>query len=127
LQQADFLSLGPKKTPVVADESWASIAEYKTKDIIARAPESHQKMIDIHYLISGREKIGIAEESNDNKAQADYNEDEDYILYDSVVNEKFFILEAGEFMIIMPSDIHRPGCNDTQEEAIKKIVVKVAV
>ncbi|MBI2625374.1 MAG: YhcH/YjgK/YiaL family protein [Candidatus Nealsonbacteria bacterium] len=125
LKSADFSSLGKERKPIVEGESFIFCLEYQTQKPKDKAAELHKKKADIHYIISGKEKIGIAKENPGNKAKTDYNEEDDYILYDFVENEEFFPLEAGEFMVMMPGEIHRPGCDFDGTESIKKAIIKI--
>lgn len=86
--------------------------------------ENHKKFIDIHYIIKGEEQIGLTPVL-DLKPNMDYDHENDYQLFDGVVNETI-TLKEGDFLLLFPGEAHVTG-GVTKEQPIelKKIVFKV--
>src|SRR3954452_21149136 len=57
LRDHDLNSLAKDKYPIDGDNVTATVTEAATKDFDSTQWESHRKMIDIQYVISGEEKM----------------------------------------------------------------------
>jgi YhcH/YjgK/YiaL family protein len=124
IRRTDFsrLSLGKHNAP----EFYFVIDEYETKDKKEKFAEQHRKYIDVHYIISGKESIGISHENPKNQVIDPYNEEKDRIKYGNVINEKFIELEPGNYVVFYPEEIHRPGCNvNNKKDIVRKMVIKI--
>lgn len=83
--------------------------------------EGHRKYIDIHYMLSGSERIYVA---NTHYLQAEnYHEELDNQSYSGKGN--FFDLRPGDFAVFFPQDAHMPGIRGDFSLLVKKIVIKV--
>lgn len=106
---------------------YAIIQEYITKLPDEALFEGHRKYIDIQYVISGNEEIGIIDISKAEIAK-EYSDESDAGFY--VKNEKCgkLVLEAGDFAVFYPNDLHMPGLAfEGKASDVGKIVVKVRV
>ena len=127
LRRAAEEGLAPGKYEIDGEVLYASAQEYETFPEEGRVFEGHKKYIDLQFIVSGRERMEIV----------DIARAEEITPYDGTVDAAFFapketawsgILEAGDFAILFPEDLHRPGLRaDGTAEAVKKIVVKLAV
>jgi len=126
LKQKDWSKLENKKYPL-KQGSYMIIQEYLTKPKKERKAEQHRQYIDIHLIISGKEKIGVSFNHPQNKIIGPYNKKDDYILYSQVQQEMDITAFPGTYLIFYPADIHRPGCHFQKETKIRKVVVKVPV
>ncbi len=102
----------------------ATISEYAPKDIKNACFEAHRKYIDIHYVVSGKELIGLTDIENATVVEA-YKEDGDTELEAAT---EFTLLTATpeNFFIFFPKDAHCPGIKD-KEVKVRKVVIKVPV
>ncbi len=126
LKEPETAALQPGKYHLDGDKLFAIIQEYDTLDSATEQMESHRKYIDVQYVISGEEMVGLAL-LKDQQVSKPYSDAEDFMLYKDA--PEFYVkLSAGMFMIFYPTDPHMPclRVNDTPEK-IKKVVVKVAV
>lgn len=48
-----------------------------------------------------------------------------FTFFDSVKEETFITLKGGDYLVLFPEDIHRPGLMVEEPAKIKKVVVKV--
>lgn len=88
-------------------------------------PEVHRKNIDVQFLISGTEFIGVAADNGNNVIQEDLLEQRDILFYQDVDDESWLTMRPGNFAVFFPQDVHRPACIDQQPCAIRKVVVKI--
>ena len=86
--------------------------------------EAHRTYIDLHYIISGREKIAISDKSKLRVLES-YSKEKDIEFLqgnaDTVCD-----LSAGQFLLCYPHDAHKVAMMVEQPEEIKKIVFKIA-
>ncbi len=124
MKTQDLESLAPGKYPIDGDEVFASITEMVDKPFEKTKWESHQKYIDLQYIIRGQEKIGMASSVNA-KVTNPYNPAKDVANYE-INNAKFYTATPAEFYLFFPSDAHRPNWK-INEDKVKKLVIKIHV
>lgn len=111
---------------IIGRDVYAIVMEMSTEPIEDRAPEAHEKYIDIQYIASGAEKMGFSKWSDQLVVKKNWLEDKDVVLYENdVPNESFVILAPGDYVVFYPEDVHRPLCMVEAPEMVKKIVVKI--
>lgn len=126
LQNTDFTSVAPGKYHLEGDNLFAIVQEYETLDAATEQMEGHKKYIDVQYVASGEEMVGLALLSNQQVSKP-YSDEEDYMLY-SNQPDFYTKLSTGMFMIFYPTDPHMPCLRvDNAPGKVKKVVVKVAV
>lgn len=126
LQSAAFSTVAPGRYEIEGDKVFAIVQEYETADAANEQMESHRKYIDVQYVISGEEMVGLALYNNQTCSKT-YDADADFMLY-ADKPDFFAPLKAGMFMIFFPTDLHMPCINVGDIPAkVKKVVVKVAV
>jgi len=87
--------------------------------------ESHQKNIDIQFVVSGTELIKAAHLDQLTVAE-DALQKNDALYYDDFKgNYSRIILRPGDFGIFLPEDAHKPCLQVEDSVKVKKIVVKV--
>ena len=126
LKSSDLTALELKRYDIDGDNLYAPVSEYLTKNEEDARYEAHQKYIDIQYVVSGKELIGVAPMSQ----KKDVLE-----AYDSTKDIEFLTVTGGEnrpalpdrFFIFFPEDAHRPGLKDGENSPVRKVVVKVRV
>ncbi len=124
LSETDFSIIGPGKYGIDGDNIYALVEEYNTKPLSAGKWEVHKKYIDIQYVASGREKIGVSEFEKVIIIE-DYDEDKDCAIYKGDGN--FLLVDEGHFTIFFPTDVHMPRLSINVPKPVKKVVVKVSV
>ena len=105
---------------------YASVQEYLSKDFETAKNEGHRNYIDIQFVISGTEQI-LVEDIADSKIKTEYNDVKDVEFYYDGENACSLTLKDGDFAILFPHDIHKPGLTYKTPENVRKIVVKVKV
>ncbi len=126
LKNSDLSTLELKRYDIDDDNVYAPVSEYITKNEADARYEAHQKYIDIQYVVSGKELIGIAPMSSKTEVLEPY---------DAAKDIEFLNVSGGEnlnampdrFFIFFPEDAHRPGLKDGENSPVRKVVVKVKV
>ena len=120
-------NLAAGKYEIDGKELWASVQEYTSKLESEAKAEAHKNYIDIQYIVSG---VEVIEGFDIDKAtpKSEYNDVKDVMFYEDEANVTKGVLNADEYGIFFPRDVHKPGmCLDGKQDAVKKIVVKVKV
>ncbi|MDX1463680.1 MAG: YhcH/YjgK/YiaL family protein [Marinirhabdus sp.] len=123
LETTDLKNIPLGNHPIEGDSVFAIVMEYETKPEVSCIKEAHYRYIDVHYIISGQEKVGHA--ALDAQKPTEINKEKDYAFYDCAMDH--FVLAENNFAIMHPDDIHQTGVQVSAPEKIKKVVVKVSV
>ncbi len=110
----------------ICDGIFADVQEYMTVPSHSVRFETHEVFLDIHYMISGKESVDIAD-LNELSAEAPYDLEKDIAFYSekSQTAAKKIILNPSEFIVVAPGEAHRPKCSVEEPCTVKKIVFKV--
>lgn len=127
LRNNDLRKMDIGRHEIDGERMYCMIAEYQTKPKAEKQAEQHRKYIDVHYILSGREFIGAGFENPENKIVAEYNEKKECTLYSFIKDEIDIALAPGKFVVLFPTDIHRPGCILNKEELVKKAIIKIVI
>ena len=123
LKNTDFSKLDDGKYKIDGDDMFAIVQHYDTKESANAKLESHFKYIDIQYMHSGTELIGV---STLYKQLPFKNDPEnDIAFYEGEAS--FVKLTKGMFAIFFPDDMHMPGIKSEQSQLVKKVVIKVKI
>lgn len=125
LQTADMAALQEGTNPIRGEEIFCNVNAYQTTVKEARVWEGHRKYIDIHFMISGAEKIAVSPLATMHVKQ-DYNAQTDFIEFTGDVQQQIH-LQEGMFLIAFPEDIHKTALQVTDGSAcaVKKGIMKV--
>ena len=121
INNTDFSKIDLGTYKIEGDDVFAMVQEYDTKNIEDGKLEGHQKYIDIQYIISGDEQIGLT--TLNNQVLIEQNEESDYAFYEGA--STLIKFEAGTFGIFFPDDLHMPGVKLNAISKVRKVVVKV--
>ncbi|CAM6851894.1 YhcH/YjgK/YiaL family protein [Klebsiella michiganensis] len=127
LRTTDFRTYESGVVEIDGKNIYAQIIDLTTRDAAENRPEVHRRYLDIQFLASGEEKIGIAIDTGNNEITEDLLEQRDIIFYHDSEHESFIEMIPGSYAIFFPQDVHRPGCNNNIATPIRKIVIKVAI
>ena len=122
LKNTDLNTLSNGKHEIDGDNVYAIVTEAPTKDYDKTAFESHRKYIDLQYVISGEEKIGVSPVA-DVKVTEPYNQEKDVAHYSG--DGKIYDARPGTFFLFFPGTAHRPNITTGGNKADKKIVIKI--
>lgn len=124
LRDTDFSQLEDKRYEVDGDNLFFFLQSYETKPD-NDTPEAHRKYIDIQFLVSGREKMGVAP-LEDMSEEVEARPDGDIWFYRGPMD--YITLTAGDrFAVLWPGDAHAPSIAVDSPAPCRKCVVKVRV
>jgi len=123
LNRKDLASLAPGKYPIQGEEVFATVTE-RLKEFSVSEWESHNKYLDIHYVISGKQKLGI-NQLPDLPVRNPYDEKRDVTFYTDNGKGKYYILDSTTFFICFPDNPHRPDIRVDGYSNCKKLVIKI--
>ena len=115
-----------KRYEIDGTNLYATVSEYMSRNPEDVKYEEHRKYIDIQYVASGNELIGISPLSQQKDVLDQYNETKD-VLFVTVLKEGYYKATPDKFFIFFPDDIHRPGLKDGTSTLVRKVVIKVKV
>ena len=106
----------------LSDGVFVLVQRYNNKRKEEERWEAHKKYIDLQFVVSGREKIGITR-LDTLSAASEFDDMKDIGFF---LGEGSFVdLIDNEFMILYPTDAHMPAIGDGS--AVDKIVIKIPV
>lgn len=108
----------------LSDDVTVNVQQYDTR--LMDKPElyeQHAKMIDVQYVVAGRELHGTVKK---NKAQlaTPYNDAKDIAMY-SAQKVPYQIISEGEYSIFFPDDVHLTNIGYGSQAPVRKVVFKV--
>ncbi|ASS66191.1 MULTISPECIES: YhcH/YjgK/YiaL family protein [unclassified Paenibacillus] len=123
LIETDFTKAEDGRIDIDGDLIHAQVMSMSTAPPEERLAEKHERCIDIHFLLEGEEAIGWKPHDGKEPIHLPYDAEQDCTLYRGLERERLIRMEPGMYMILFPSDIHRPGLGDG--ERARKVVVKL--
>ena len=112
------------KYSIKNDKIYANIQTYETKNDALF--EAHKDYIDIQYMIDGEEVCGVDSYKNCSVVTS-YDQEKDIEFLNGSVNADYYTLRTGEFLVLFPSDAHKPAIKNNKNTLVKKVVVKVHI
>ena len=117
----DMSKIEPGKYPIDGVELHVSVSLKDGVNAEDAKFEAHNNYIDIQVCPSGTEQLGWKPRNTCTNPIGEYNAEKDVIFY-SDRPDTYFHLQAGQFAIFFPEDVHAPMIG---KGPIKKLVVKV--
>lgn len=124
LAKTDLLSIPKGKLKIPGSDLVVSVEDSRNEPLEKRRSESHNKHIDFQYVVKGTERFGVIDHYT-STPNCKYRPD--VIHYDYAPQKaRFYDSNPGEFFIFFPRDWHiAKVANDTSDQAIRVIVIKV--
>lgn len=130
LAHNDFTDFAPGKIDLIPGKMFCLLQEMHSVPFELARPESHRKFIDIQYLISGDERMGVSRaESGQHTVVDDRTSYQDIMFWQVESEEAHIVLTPGMFVIFFPDDIHRPCCHleNSSTKKLRKAVMKIDI
>ncbi|MFL5808442.1 MAG: YhcH/YjgK/YiaL family protein [Flavisolibacter sp.] len=121
IKSQDLNKIEPGKYPIDGADLHASVSLKDGVKIEDAKFEAHDHFIDIQVCPGGKEKLGWKPRNKCVDIKDPYNAEKDVIFFKDKP-DMYFELNAGQFAIFYPEDVHAPMIG---EGPIKKLVVKV--
>ncbi len=120
----DFGSIPDGRYVIDGNKVYANVQSYETK--LDALYEAHRDYIDIQYMISGVEKIGVV---NYEKCEVveEYDKENDIEFLKPKRAEEFLLLQKEGILILYPHDAHKPSIAIENPQQVRKAVVKVHI
>lgn len=119
----DLSTIELGKHVIDGENIFAIVMEYDTQEIEVCKAESHKKYIDIQYMITGEENIGITTLHGETPTTP-YNEEGDFMFY-TLPTLPVIQLKKEHFAIFFPDDIHQTMIKIEQSKKLRKAVIKI--
>lgn len=121
LKHPGTASLPDGRHAIDGDTVYATIFRGRGRGRAQARLESHQRYIDIQYILSGCDDIGLKARRACRFPIGQYDADKDILFYSDMAESRV-TLGPGSFIILYPEDAHAPLSGT---EDVAKIVVKV--
>ena len=118
----EYAGRPPGRYEIDGNRLYLMVQEYQTKELADSVWESHREYADVHYIVSGEERMGYAGAAA-LETVSPYDEAQDAELYAG--SGSFFSCTAGTFTVLFPWEPHMPGVAAEGPANTRKIVVKV--
>lgn len=119
----DLTKVPAERIVLDGDKLFINVADARLIPAETQKLEVHQKYIDIHFPLSGKEIVGWKHLSNLGTSKAPFDTDNDFALY-AEEPTTYFTVMPGEFYIVYPEDAHAPIIG---EGTLRKLIVKVMI
>lgn len=117
------------KFDVDGENQFVMIFNDSTSPAEERRQELHGKYLDIQIVLAGQEKMVFSNLAAP-QGRAEWLEGKDIAflpLEQQGLEEKSFIMNAGDFVVFYPGELHKPMCTVGENAPVKKAVVKILV
>lgn len=122
----DFSKLPNSEVEIDGRTIYARINTYNTEPKAERRPEKHNKYIDVQFVAQGTETIWYAPLRPHCQLTEDRFAADDVAFYADPHEANCANLQAGDFAIFFPWELHRPNCSTNEAPShVQKVVVKV--
>ena len=123
----DCAAIPDGEIEILGRDLFVRIAQYETAAPDQKQFEAHTIYADLQLIAAGREVMEVSVEKGA-KAVTEYRSDEDIRFFEEP-REKFSVrVEAGQFTVFFPGELHKPGCNPgAVPQKIKKLVFKIRI
>jgi len=124
LKNSDLANLELARHDLDGDHLYAMVSVYQPRNPVDAKFEAHRKYIDLQYVASGSELIGIAPLASRDSILQPYDATKDVELL-SVKRGMTARATPASFFIFFPEDAHMPGLKGESNAPVRKIVVKI--
>lgn len=122
LREKDFSSMADGRYPLDGERMFLILERYTTKAVEDTRIEAHRDYIDIQYLLSGEECIGVGDVDHMQRVVEAHPEKDIWFFEGETVP---LPVGKGRFLLLFPHDAHRPGICTGAPQPIRKAVVKI--
>lgn len=117
------------KFDIDGENQFVMIFNDSTSPAEERRQELHGKYLDIQIVLAGQEKMVFSNLAAP-QGSAEWLEGKDIAflpLTQQGLEEKSFIMNAGDFVVFYPGELHKPMCAVGENAPVKKAAVKILV
>ena len=121
LRDTDFSQWEDGRHEIDGERLFILLQSYETK-LQNDTPEAHRKYIDIQYLLSGQEQIGVTDAARLREIRRD--EAADFVGFEGPV-ECWAPMRPGDLLIVFPEDVHMVKVQYQGPSHVEKAVFKI--
>ncbi len=121
LRATDMRSVELGRHDLDGDHLFALVQEYTTRTADQCVWEAHRRYIDVQFVVTGAERMGIASLGQMREREA-YDSARDVAFFEP--GSEFVTIREGMFAIFGPEDVHSPCHAAGQPGVVRKVVVK---
>ena len=118
----DLAALPTGRNEIDGDTLYVNIAHYTTGPCEEKIWEAHRIYADVHILAAGTERIDVS--AIERMEMGDYDPARDFIPAAGEVDASV-VMHPGDFLVCLPSDVHRSGVMADSPAPLKKGIFKV--
>lgn len=123
IQSADLAALPKGRTEIDGDAVFVNHFGYETAEKTdASLYEDHTEYLDLHFPLSGSERIAVAPAAK--LQEAEKRPDEDAVMYTGKAELALPVTEQ-EFLVVYPGEAHLPKLAAGAACAVDKLVFKI--
>ena len=112
---------------VDGDKIYVNAAEYDTRPADVSGMEHHKRYIDVMWMVSGEEIIGVCDTADLTEFTMPYSKKDDAALAKLVPVYTEVKIAAGDVVILFPEDAHAPSMQLEGVSHVQKLIAKVEV
>lgn len=114
------------KHDINGNEAFVIVSNDSTEPTAQRRAEYHARYLDIQIILDGVEGMTFSNLPA-GKPDTDWLADKDIAFLAEGGQEKQVVLQAGDFVVFYPGEVHKPLCAVGEPARVRKAVVKIAV
>lgn len=114
------------KHDIEGNQVFVLVSNDSTDAVEKRRAEFHAKYLDIQIVLSGEEGMTFSNLPA-GKTDTDWLAEKDVAFLAAGGQEKQFIMQAGDFVVYYPGEVHKPLCAVGAPAHVRKAVVKIDV
>ncbi|NDL65086.1 YhcH/YjgK/YiaL family protein [Acerihabitans arboris] len=112
------------KHDIEGNQVFVLISNDSTEPVEKRRAEFHAKYLDIQIVLNGEEGMTFSNLPA-GKTDTDWLADKDIAFLGAGAQEKQFVMQAGDFVVYYPGEVHKPLCAVGAPAHVRKAVVKI--
>ncbi|QCR37307.1 YhcH/YjgK/YiaL family protein [Nissabacter sp. SGAir0207] len=114
------------KHTVCGEDVFVLVSEEMTAPANARRAEYHAQYLDIQIVLRGQEGMAFSTLPA-RQPETDWLAEKDIAFLPHGEQEKHLVLQAGDFVVFYPGEVHKPLCAVGEPAPVRKAVVKMRV
>ncbi|MBN1152225.1 MAG: YhcH/YjgK/YiaL family protein [Dehalococcoidia bacterium] len=126
LRNGNLAAKEPGSYEVDGRNLYYMVQQYNTKPSEERRFESHRVYADIQAVFSGREAMGVTKIAG-LEVQTPHDEAKDIMFFTTPADYTELKMEAGDFVVLFPGEVHMPQCQWDGPAQVVKVVFKVKI
>ena len=120
----DFSTVNTGDYEIDGKHMFMRILNLTTKNLSEALPETHERYIDLQFLIKGREKIYFSLKKPENIVECDTKKDNTF--YDKLDGKSMLEMKEGDFAVFFSGEAHMSDISVGEPCQIKKCIVKIS-